>query len=333
MTHQPYERRPIADPTTERSSLSVVAPCFNEEASLREFHARMTQAVRSAKCEDYEIVFVNDGSGDGTLATMRALADEDPRAIVVNLSRNYGHQLALAAGLVICTGARILIIDADLQDPPELLPQMMAMMDQGADVVYGRRRSRAGETAFKRASAASFYRLLRGLAEIEIPADSGDFRLMSRRAVDILNAMPERFRFTRGLVSWVGLRQEPILYDRDPRNAGATGYSLTKMIRFSLDAITSFSIVPLRIASVLGAATALCSLIAVCYTVGSWLTGSAVPGWTSLITVVLVLSSVELLVLGVIGEYLGRLYIESKHRPLFVIESIYAAARERQQKG
>ncbi len=311
-----------------RQSLSVVVPCFNEEACLHDLYARISKTAAAVVGDDYEIVLVNDGSHDGTLSVMRELADRDPRLVVVNLSRNYGHQLALTAGLTICRGARILIIDADLQDPPELLVQMMAIMDKGSDVVYGQRRYRAGETVFKRASATLFYRLLRKLADIDIPADSGDFRLISRRALDVLIAMPERFRFTRGLVSWIGLRQEPILYDRDPRHAGVTGYSLRKMTRFALDAITSFSVMPLRIASFCGVFTAFCSLVALCYTIGSWLLGAAVPGWTSLITVVLILSSVQLLVLGVIGEYLGRLYIESKHRPLFVIESIYVSSPE-----
>jgi len=328
--------RPLAQSTDRRSvawglsapRLSVVAPCFNEEACLPEFHARVTAAVRAAVDADYEILLVNDGSSDRTLDVMRALADKDPRLVVANLSRNHGHQLALTAGLTLCRGQRILIIDADLQDPPELLGRMMAEMDRGADVVFGQRRRREGETLFKNVTAALFYRVLTRLVDIDIPVDTGDFRLMSRRALDILNSMPERFRFIRGLVSWLGLRQVPIVYDRDPRYAGVTGYPLAKMVRFALDAITSFSIVPLRLASVCGCITAVCGLLMVGYTTGSWLLGVTVPGWTSLTTIVLILGSVQLLVLGIMGEYLGRLYLESKHRPLFIVESVYSSTEE-----
>jgi dolichol-phosphate mannosyltransferase len=257
---------------------------------------------------------------------MRDLAGIDPHVIGVNLSRNHGHQLALTAGLSLCRGRRVLIIDADLQDPPELLAEMMARMDAGADVVFGQRRARAGETAFKTGTAALFYRLLRRLVDVEIPADTGDFRLISRRALDVLNAMPEQFRFIRGMVSWIGLRQEALLYDRAQRAAGETKYPLWKMLRFAVDAITSFSIVPLRLAAALGVMLGLGSGSLMSYALGSWLSGHTVSGWTSLMMVVLIVGSAQLMVLGVFGEYLGRLYMEAKRRPLFVIDSVVGGA-------
>jgi glycosyltransferase involved in cell wall biosynthesis len=315
-------------PTPQTPYLSVVAPCFNEEAGLREFYRRLTGACTSAVKDDYEIVLINDGSRDGTWPIVYDLALHDSKVVAINLSRNYGHQLALTAGLQHCCGSRILIIDSDLQDPPELLSEMLRVMDDmHADVVYGQRRQRAGETLSKKLTAAMFYRILRCLIDIDIPMDAGDFRLMSRRALDALNAMPEHHRFIRGMVSWVGFRQVPFLYDRDSRFAGVTGYPLSKMIRFALDAITSFSIVPLRVASALGVLLGIGGLLMLSYTLGSWLFGSTVTGWTSLTTIILVIGSVQLVVCGVLGEYLGRLYIEAKHRPLYVIESIVGLER------
>lgn len=303
--------------------LSVVAPCFNEEEGLPEFCRRVNAACAAAVGTSFEIVLVNDGSRDATFGVMCNLSANLPNVVAINLSRNYGHQIALTAGLQACRGERILIIDADLQDPPELLPQMLAVMDaDGAEIVYGQRRKREGETLFKSWTATLFYRLLRHLVDVDIPLDTGDFRLMTRRALDILNAMPEQFRFIRGMVSWMGLKQVPLVYDRDARFAGTTGYSVSKMVRFALDAITGFSIVPLRIASYLGAAMGTLSFGMIGYTVLSWALGSTIAGWTSLTTIVLIIGSTQLMVLGMFGEYLGRMYIESKRRPLFVVESI-----------
>ncbi|HVJ53263.1 MAG TPA: glycosyltransferase family 2 protein [Aliidongia sp.] len=303
--------------------LSLVAPCYNEAEGLPEFFRRAAAACRAAADEDYEIVLVNDGSEDESWAAMRALCAQDPHLTVVNLSRNHGHQLALSAGLKLCRGERILIIDADLQDPPELLGGMMTLMDNAdADVVYGQRRRREGETPFKSLTAKWFYRLLRRLIDIDIPLDTGDFRLMSRRCLDVLNAMPEHHRFIRGMVSWIGMRQVPFPYDRDARFAGSTKYSLSKMIRFALDAITGFSVVPLRVASGLGLLLGIVGLLMLSYTFGSWAFGHVVDGWTSITTIILIIGSSQLLVLGVMGEYVGRLYMESKRRPLFVIESV-----------
>ncbi len=307
-----------------RPQLSIVAPAYNEEACLEAFHRRASAAARAIFGEDFEIVIVDDGSSDQTHALARRLAAADPHVVAVRLSRNFGHQLALCAGLKLCRGDQVLIIDADLQDPPELLSEMVRIMAaEKADVVYGQRRSRAGETAFKRGSAKAFYRGLRRLADIDIPADTGDFRLITRRVCDILNEMPERYRFTRGLVSWVGFRQVAVPYDREARFAGATGYPLRKMIRFAVDAITSFSILPLRIASYTGLAASILSLLAILYTLFAWLGGHTVAGWTSLLSAIFLIGGVQLFVLGIIGEYLGRLYLETKQRPLFIIDEVY----------
>ena len=307
--------------------LSVVVPCFNEDAIIRELHKRLTKACRDTVGCQYEILLINDGSTDGTLNLMHALADEDWHAVAVNLSRHHGHQLAITAGLQLACGSFVLIIDGDLQDPPELLGEMMRLADAGADVVYAQRLHRVGESIFKTGTAKIFYRLLHRLTDVEIPEDTGDFRLMSRRAVDIFNKMPERHRFVRGMVSWIGLKQVPLLYDRDRRFAGTTKYPLKKMILFAIDAITGFSMIPLRIASIMGLATGVLSIIMVSYTLGSWLFGRVVEGWTSLTTIFLVISSAQLLVLGVLGEYLGRLYMQAKQRPLFVLESVYRSSR------
>lgn len=302
--------------------ISVVAPCFNEEAVVEQFYLRMARVCGDLN-RPYEIILVNDGSRDGTWQKMLDLAKQNTSLVCVNLSRNHGHQLALTAGLSVCRGDRVLIIDADLQDPPELLPKMLQKMsDESADVVYGQRDSRVGESAFKLLTASVFYRGIGWLADTPIPRDTGDFRLMSRRSLDALLKMNERHRFIRGMVSWIGFKQVPIHYKRDARAAGQTKYPFKRMLRFALDAVTSFSVKPLRMASVLGAATGSFAMMLIAYAVLSWLIGRAVSGWTSLMSVVAFLGSIQLLVLGVIGEYLGRLYEQSQGRPLFIIEQI-----------
>ena len=280
----------------------------------------------SAACgglASWELILVNDGSTDATWDGMTGLARRDPHVVCVNLARNYGHQIALTAGLRHCQGEYILILDADLQDPPELLDDMLRLMrEQDADVVYGQRRARTGETWFKTQTASLFYRLMRRLVDIEIPLDTGDFRLMNRRTAAVLNDMPEQHRFIRGMVSWIGLKQLPILYDRDARHAGETNYPLHKMIRLALDAITGFSVIPLRLASMTGTAIGGIGLLLLIYTIGGWMTGRVVEGWTSLMIVMLILGGAQLLLLGIFGEYLGRLYLESKRRPLFVVDRV-----------
>ncbi len=303
--------------------LSIVAPCYNEQEGLEEFHRRMTVAAQDAVGADYELVLLNDGSADRTWPIMADLVRRDPRVVAVNLSRRHGHQLAMTAGLYTCRGDRILTIDADLQDPPELLGEMWQLMDRSeADVVYGLRRQREGETMLKRGTAALFYRLMRRVGYADMPVDAGDFRLMTRRVLDILNSMPEQHRFIRGMVSWIGLRQVPLTYDRAARHSGTSNYPLAKMMGLAFDALTSFSIMPLRLASYLGLLLGCLSLLMLGYTLGSWALGHVVEGWTSLLTVVLILGSTQLILFGLLGEYVGRLYLETKRRPLFVIDRI-----------
>lgn len=302
--------------------LSVVVPCFNEQDGIYELSRRVTETCKKAVDESYELILVNDGSTDETWERMCEISKGDSHVISINLSRNYGHQIALSAGLRFCRGGRIFIIDADLQDPPELLSKMMLRMDEGCDVVYGQRNKREGETAFKKASAFVFYRILNWFVDINIPKDTGDFRLISSRAVDVLNSMPEHHRFIRGMVSWIGMRQEPIFYDREPRFAGKTKYPLSKMIGFAVDAISGFSIQPLRFASWFGVFTGVLTLGLLCFVIFEYLLGNTIEGWTSLALIILSLGSVQLFVLGVMGEYLGRIYIESKGRPLYVIQEV-----------
>ncbi|HYX45586.1 MAG TPA: glycosyltransferase family 2 protein [Sphingomicrobium sp.] len=315
-------------------ALSVVIPCFNEQDCLPALHERLTKAARSAVGEDYEIVLVNDGSGDDSWPIMRDMAAKDGQVLAVNLSRNHGHQLALTAGLDLCRGETILIIDADLQDPPELLPEMMKVMrSEDADVVYGVRKSRSGETAFKRATAHGFYRLLSRATEVDIPLDAGDFRLMSRRALDALLAMPEQARFVRGMVAWIGFRQVAFPYDRQERFAGSTKYPLKKMMRFALDALTGFSSAPLKLASHVGMALSIGTIVLIGYIAYAWAAGRAIQGWTSLMLVVLVIGAVQMFVLALMGEYIGRLYNEAKGRPLYIVQEVAGDGRAEARLG
>jgi len=305
-----------------RVAVSVVAPCYNEEDCVEEFHRRASAACREAAGEDYEIILVDDGSSDRTWFLICDLSARDDKVVGVRLLRNHGHQLAVSAGLSMSRGERVMLIDADLQDPPELLVPMMKTMDEGADVVFGQRRSREGEKPFKLVTANLFYRTLSRLSSVPIPQDTGDFRLMRRRIVDILVSMPERHRFIRGMVGWIGGRQVAFPYDRKARFAGSTKYPLAKMIRFAVDAITSFSILPLRAAVWMGSLTAGLSLLLLAYTVVRWLEGATLTGWASLMTALTFFAAVQLMVLGVIGEYLGRLVMDAKGRPLFMIDEV-----------
>jgi len=317
-----------------RPALSIVVPCYNEQGCLEMLHARVSAAARSAVGEDYEIVFVNDGSRDGTWPLMQRLAAGDPHLVAINLSRNHGHQLALTAGLDLCAGEQILIIDADLQDPPELLAEMRATMTaEQADVVYAVRRKRQGETLFKKLTAAAFYRVLDRVTDTPIPLDTGDFRLMSRRALDAFLSLPEQARFIRGMVAWIGFRQVPFAYDRAERHAGATNYPLGKMVRLAFDAVTGFSTAPLRFASHASVLLAAASLLLLVYIAWGFFEGSPVPGWTSTMLVVVVLSAIQMFVLGMIGEYLGRLYVESKRRPLYLVADIAGPVRGQAKLG
>lgn len=311
---------------TETVALSVVVPCYNEEAVLLETHRRLRAACVAVCADDFEIVYVDDGSRDSTWSLLTELADSDPQLVAVALSRNFGHQLALGAGLGLARGERILMIDADLQDPPELLGEMMARMDSGADVVYGQRIEREGETAFKTGSANAFYRVLNWLTDIDIPANVGDFRLVNRRVLDALLAMPEQHRFVRGLVSWLGFRQEAFPYVRHARFAGETKYPLKKMLRLAIDAITGFSVRPLRLSMLFAMGSLGVALAIAAYAVISWFFGDPVRGWASLTIVVALFAGVQLLCLGIMGEYIGRMFMELKRRPLYVLREVRQAA-------
>ncbi len=322
----PPDAASVADEPGERPELSVVVPCCNEQEVLAELYARVTAACQATGLP-YEFVLVNDGSRDATWPAMLAFAESDPRVVLVNLSRNHGHQIALTAGLHQCRGQKIFILDADLQDPPELLPLMLRKLDEGADVAYGRRRRRAGESRFKTLSASAFYRLIGWLTDQAIPRDAGDFRLITRRVLDVLDAMPERRRFLRGMVSWVGFRQEPVDYDRQPRQAGETKYTLHKMIRFANDAITSFSVRPLALATWLGLVGGLTGGLLLGGALAGWLVGSASAAWVGLVAAIILMGSLQLLALGIIGAYLGRMYEQLQGRPQFVIERVVRSAR------
>ena len=302
--------------------LSIVAPCYNEEGALPAFVERMCAAARVVAGPAFELILVNDGSRDATWPCIRALAMSRQEIVGVNLSRNHGHQLAVSAGLNLAKGARVLIIDADLQDPPEVLSAMMDKMDEGFDVVYGRRRNREGESVFKLTTAKLFYRLLHSISEVEIPQDVGDFRLMSKRIVDRLNAMPERDRFLRGMVAWLGGRQTEVLYDRDPRVAGETAYTVSKMVRLAVNGLTGFSTAPLKIAVVLAFAGMGLAALIVVYALIGFMTGTAQPGWTSLALITVFFGVGQLGCIAIIGAYLSRIYTQVKGRPLFMIDEV-----------
>lgn len=305
--------------------LSIVAPCYNEEGSLPTFISRTVGAARLVSGGDFELILVNDGSRDATWSIIEAAARSQPGVVGVNLARNHGHQLAVTAGLNLARGERVMIIDADLQDPPELLGEMMALMDQGYDVVYGRRRTRAAESRFKLATASLFYRLLDRISEVEIPQDTGDFRLMSRRVVDRLNAMPEHDRFIRGMVAWLGGRQTELMYDRDPRYAGETNYTLMKMLKLAVNGLTSFSTVPLRIASLLAVGGMGIAAAIVIYALVAFVNGDVARGWTSMALITVFFGISQLGCLAIMGAYLGRIYMQVKGRPLYLVNEVVAS--------
>jgi dolichol-phosphate mannosyltransferase len=289
---------------------------FDEEQLVEEFVSR---ACTAAAEYEFELVIVNDGSSDSTPALLDRMAAADPRVRVIHLSRNFGHQAALTAGLEHARGDVVAMLDADLQDPPELIPDMVARWSQGAEVVYAVRKERSGETAFKLATASWFYRLFNKLAQVDLEPNSGDFRLLDRRALDALLAMTERSRFLRGMTVWVGFNQTAISYERDARQAGETKYTLRKMLRFSLDAIASFSHLPLQLATYAGLLSAGVAFIAIPVVIALRLFDSYLPGFSSITIAILLLGGIQLIALGVIGEYVGRIYDEVKHRPLYIV--------------
>jgi polyisoprenyl-phosphate glycosyltransferase len=300
--------------------LSVVIPCMNEEDVLRETH-RCLMAVLQKAPVNFEVVYIDDGSTDSTPDLLRELQIQDAHVRVVRFSRNFGHQVAITAGLEHASGDAVVIIDADLQDPPEVILEFLAKWLDGYDVVYGVRTERAGETAFKLWTARLFYRFISRLSDVAIPLDTGDFRLMDRRAVNALLSMPERDRFVRGMVSWLGFSQVGVPYRRAPRAAGSTKFSLFKMLRFALDGIFSFSILPLRLATWTGFAASALAIFGIFVVLLDKFLGvpGMVKGWTSTVIAVLFIGGVQLISLGIIGEYVGRIYGESKRRPLYVV--------------
>jgi dolichol-phosphate mannosyltransferase len=300
--------------------LSVVVPCYNEEEVLLECHRRLAQVLRSLDVS-FEIVFVNDGSRDRTPAMLRELHLADPAVTVVMLSRNFGHQHAVSAGLSVARGSAVVIIDADLQDPPEVIGEMLAVWRQGYQVVYGVRETREGESGFKLWTARAFYRIISRLSDVSIPVDTGDFRLLDRKAVNALLAMPERHRLLRAMCSWVGFRQYPLKYKRAARFAGTTKYPLKKMINLAMDGIVSFSTVPLRVVTFIGFLSALLACAGIIYSFAVRLfTHEWVRGWFTLILAILFMGGLQMMSLGILGEYIGRIYTEIKQRPLFLID-------------
>ncbi len=309
------------------SLLSVVVPLYNEGANVAPLLERVVAAAESlAEKPPYEIVLVNDGSTDGTLAAIRDEMRHRRHLVLVNLSRNFGHQLAATAGIDVAAGDAVVLMDGDLQDPPELIAAFWKKWREGYDVVYAVRRTRKGESAFKVLTARLFYRIIKRLTKVAIPVDTGDFRLMSRRVVEALRRSPERHRFLRGMVSWVGFNQTSIEYDRDVRHSGETKYPLTSMLRFAIDGITSFSDIPLRFASYLGFAVSaiafVYAIVVISFKLFSLKPPAYTPGWASTIVAVLFLGGVQLMSLGILGEYLGRVYDEVKGRPLYLISDV-----------
>ena len=303
--------------------LSVIVPAYNEEEVLPIFHQRLVAALSGvAELQgSFEVVYVNDGSKDGTLRILQELAMHDASIGVANLSRNFGKEAAMSAGLKLARGAAVILIDADLQDPPELIGEMVRTWQQGADVVNMKRVSRDGETWFKKASAAWFYKVINWLSEVHIPENVGDFRLLSRRAVDALNQLPESNRFMKGLFAWIGYRQVLVEYARHPRAAGQTKWPYIKLLNFAIEGITGFSVVPLRLASYAGFLTAFSAFVYALFLLVKTLTiGDSVKGFPTLILTILILGGLQLMAMGIIGEYLGRLFKESKRRPLFLLD-------------
>lgn len=300
--------------------LTVIVPAYNEEDVIGEFHARLT-SVLDAVPMDVEILYVNDGSRDSTMKLLNTLHSKDDRVAVLDLSRNFGKEVAMSAGLQHAQGDAVVIIDADLQDPPELIPQFITEWENGYDVVYAKRTRRKGETFIKKGTAHLFYRIMQKLSDFSIPEDTGDYRLMNRRAVDALCKLTERHRFMKGLFAWIGYKQKAVLYDRDERYAGETKWNYLKLWNFAIEGITSFTIVPLKFASYFGGTIASLSFLYGIYMiVRTLLYGNPVPGYPSLMVIVLFLGGIQLSAIGLLGEYVGRIFTETKQRPLYFVQ-------------
>lgn len=325
METKSFENKAVKKTRSAGFLISVVVPVYNEEEVLPEFHRRLSGALVNLPFRS-EVIYVNDGSKDSSLSVLHGLREKDRSVAIVDLSRNFGKEIALSAGLDYAKGDAVVVIDADLQDPPELIDKMVAYWVQGYDIVYGRRRSRKGESFFKTATAGAFYRVMQRMGRITIPRDTGDFRLLSRRAVDALKKFREQHRFMKGLFAWIGFKQKPVEYDREPRFAGKTNWNYWKLWNFALEGITSFTITPLRIASYTGTLIAVLSFLYGIFVIYKKLVyGDPVQGYASLMVVILFLGGVQLMTIGIIGEYIGRIFNETKQRPLYFINDYISA--------
>jgi glycosyltransferase involved in cell wall biosynthesis len=303
----------------------VIVPVYNEEAGLQAFHSRLAATMEGVG-ETWEVLYVNDGSVDASLSVMQWLKASDRHVSLLNLSRNFGKEIAISAGLDHGRGQAVIVIDADLQDPPEVIPQLIDGWRSGSDMVYAQRRAREGETWLKRTTATYFYRLMRHTGHVSLPHDTGDFRLMSRRVVDAVRQMREQHRFMKGMFAWVGYPSMAVLYDRAPRHAGTTKWTYWRLWNLALEGITSFTVMPLKVATYLGLVVAIFALVYFAYIVGlTLLYGNPVAGYPSLLAVILVLGAVQMITLGIIGEYLGRVFNETKGRPLYLVERYQAS--------
>lgn len=301
--------------------ISVIVPMYFEEAVVSECYKRLKEVLTNLDNYEYEIIFIDDGSRDQTLSILEKIAMVDKNVKIISFSRNFGHQAAVQAGLKLSTGDAVVIIDADLQDPPELIPQMISLWENGNDVIYAKRKSREGETKFKLFSAKIFYNILNDLSDVSIPKDTGDFRLADRKVVDVINSLPEHNKFFRGLFSWVGFKQAPIEYERKERFAGETKYPLNKMIKLAKDGIFSFSTKPLKFVTKLGIVSIIISILILIYSLLSFIFdwNNLTPGWTSIMVTITFFAGIQLVSLGMISEYIGRIYDESKNRPSYII--------------
>ena len=302
--------------------ISVIIPMYCEEEVAKECYNRLIKVLTNIQNYEYELILVNDGSKDKTLEIIEGIAKEDKNVKVISFSRNFGHQCAVTAGIKYVTGDAIVIIDADLQDPPELIPKMLELWEQGYEVIYGKRKVRKGESKFKLLTAKMFYNTLNALSDVDIPKDTGDFRLVDRKVVDVINELPEHNKFLRGLFSWVGFKQKAYEYERQERLAGKTKYPLKKMLKLASDGIISFSTKPLKIVGGLGALSIIISFVILIYSILSYFLkwNNLTPGWTSLMVTITFLGGTILISLGMIAEYIARIYEESKGRPQYIID-------------
>ena len=312
--------------------ISIVVPVYNEMEVLSEFHARIS-GVLDQLSMGAEVIYVNDGSDDDSLSLLNEIYEQDARVAILDLSRNFGKEIAMTAGLHKAQGDAVIVIDADLQDPPELIPQLIDEWQKGYDVIYAKRARREGESAFKKLTAHLFYRLMRSIGQIKIPEDTGDYRLLSRRAVDALNTLSEQHRFMKGLFTWIGYRQKAVIYERDPRHAGESKWNYWHLWNFAIEGITSYSSAPLKLASYLGLLTALGAFsYGIFIIIRTMLYGDPVQGYPSMIVIILFLGGVQLMSIGVLGEYVGRIFTETKRRPLYFINK-FSLARTTQKKN